>query len=900
MTSAPGLTASDVRRLSRLLDQALDVDPDARRAWLDTLAASDSDLRPSLEKALFGAAGVETLDFAERMAEAEDGVIAMSVAAGEIVGPYRLIRELGSGGTASVWLAERADGLLQRQIALKLPHLGMIDRGLAERIARERNILAGLEHPNIARLYDTGVDAKGRPFLAIEYVDGLSPDQYCQKHSLGVRESLTLFVEIARAVAYAHARLVVHRDLKPSNVLVTDSGEVRLLDFGIARLLHGESNGRDNVTRAGARMLTPGYAAPEQFTGGTITVATDVYSLGVILYELLTGRSPYSPRRQSLSGIEEAVISAEVPPASKLVDKRKARALRGDVDTILARALQKNPLDRYGSVESFAADVQRFLDGQPIVARPPSFWYVARKFVRRNALTLAAVSTVGVCMLAALIVALWQWNVASRERAFAVERLTRAQAVSDFSTEVITDGINKGEALTIEQLLARSERIAAEAGEFDPTMRAVAASLVANWYMRYDLAAKADELLKRTIESLPAGSGGLRSDLVCMRARASERIGRDVALIVADLKAEIATIRNDPMVAAGCLRTLGYITGLSGDSQGRLQYALEALRQFERVEGQSSVSRARVIAEVAMAYARVGQPDRGIGLLDESIHLLESAGMGSSNSMAVSRGNFSVVWMQAGHPLNALRESDAARAIEQKRNPGEQASDIFLVNRGLYLERLGRPDEAARSFQQALELSTKKGNLSNVALADTGLARLAIDSGRLPEAESLLQQAERHLRLGKVRPGTPPSDRYKAASARLALAQGRLDEARATLDELISDSVAANSDLGRRAIAISERAELSLQQGRIEAADKDALQAFQLAERVRGTLSHSYYSGATLVVLGHVRMAQRRFAEAAQCFERAQPHLRETLGESNGDVGKSRELAELARRKIPG
>jgi eukaryotic-like serine/threonine-protein kinase len=894
MTSGPALTASAVRRLSRLLDQALDMDPDARRRWLDTLPASDEDLRPSLEKALFGAPGVETLDFAERMADAEDAANAVSVAAGEMVGPYRLIRELGSGGTASVWLAERADGLVQRQIALKLPHLGIIDRGLAERIARERNILAGLEHPNIARLYDAGVDAKGRPYLAIEYVDGLSPDQYCQKHSLGMRDRLTLFVGIARAVAYAHARLVVHRDLKPSNVLVTATGEVRLLDFGIARLLQSDLPGKHFQTRIGVRPLTPAYAAPEQFTGGQITVATDVYSLGVILYELLTGRSPYSPSRQTLAAMEEAVLSQEPVPASKVAES-SARALRGDLDTILARALQKTPALRYPSVDSMADDVQRHLDGLPITARPAAFWYRAGKFLRRRALPISLGALAVGALITGLGVALWQKNLAQeqrdlarRQRDVSLQRLAMARAASEFATEVITSGIKSGETLTIEQLLERSEKIADETGQQDASVQAVAAELMAVWFMRFNRPDKAAQILTRAIEALPASqAGGQVAELQCQRARARAMLGSDVPALIQEHEDITARI-DDAAVKAGCLRTLAYLSSLAGDAPGRLRFALAAMETIESEGSQSPATRAQSMAEVASGYSRVGQFDRALELFARAHEVLEEGGMAHSNLMGVLESEYSVAWSDAGYPANALAHADAAAALQRRQNPDGQESDTVRINRAGYLQTLGRYGEAEPLLTQLASLRSPVAS----AMASNILAHVHMDQGKVAAAQASLDRSNEIMRQGNLGPGTAASRSYRFATARLAALEGRLDEAERTLSELIADSKNARVRLVR---ALCLRADVRRELGRITDASADAARALQVARESQGSLPASHPSGLALLTRGKVLLAQDRPADAAPVLDEAARQLRATLGVTHAATLEAEALADRPR-----
>src|SRR6185436_14101596 len=316
-------------------------------------------------------------------------------APGDLVGPYRLVRELGAGGMGAVWLAERADGLIQRSIALKLPHLVTPRRAeLAERMAREREILAALDHRNIAKLFDAGLTAEGQPYLALEYVEGVPIDQYVRgagdAAALPLEQRLRLFLQVAHAVAYAHGKLVVHRDLKPANILVTANGGVRLLDFGIAKLLDDGEARATQLTRLSGGAFTPEYASPEQILGEPLTVASDVYSLGVVLYELLTGTRPYRLKRDSLGALEEAILQAAPARPSEIAPPELRKALRGDLDTIVPKALKKNPAQRYATVNAFAEDLACYLQDRPVQARPDSSTYVLRKFVARNRLAVGA------------------------------------------------------------------------------------------------------------------------------------------------------------------------------------------------------------------------------------------------------------------------------------------------------------------------------------------------------------------------------------------------------------------------------------------------------------------------------------------------------------------------------
>jgi eukaryotic-like serine/threonine-protein kinase len=298
------------------------------------------------------------------VAESVDGEV--SELPGDAVGPYRLIRELGKGGMGTVWLAERSDGLIQRPVALKLPRGTWRRRTLSKRMGRERHILAALNHPNIARLYDAGLTDEGNPWLALEYVEGRPIDESCESSQAGIDERLRLVLDVASAIAHAHARLIVHRDLKPSNILVTADGDVRLLDFGIARLLEQGQTPESELTQIAGRALTPEYASPEQIKGEPIGVASDVYSLGVVLYELLTGARPYRPRRDSRAALEEAILEDEPARPSDVVrEPSRRRQLRGDLDTIVLKAPRKKPEERYETTNEFADDLQRSFRTDP-------------------------------------------------------------------------------------------------------------------------------------------------------------------------------------------------------------------------------------------------------------------------------------------------------------------------------------------------------------------------------------------------------------------------------------------------------------------------------------------------------------------------------------------------------
>jgi serine/threonine protein kinase/tetratricopeptide (TPR) repeat protein len=414
------LTTLQMALMSRLLDEALPLDESGRRNWLEKLSPEYADIHQALREALLPddepsvvKAHLDTFP-SFRLGESAGGHAQSGLKPGTQVGPYRLILLLGAGGMAEVWLAQRADGAFKREVALKLPMLTRMRKDLEQRFARERDILASLEHTHIARLYDAGIDSDGLPYLSMEYVRGEQLTHWCDRRRLGIRQRLALLLQVLDAVQYAHQKRVVHRDLKPSNILVTESGQVRLLDFGVAKLLEdAQTADQTQLTNVYGRALTPGYSSPELLRGDTVDARSDIYSLGVLLYEMLTGARPYDLNASAtLATLQQTIDTIDVKRPSLRIERQLCaardttqeqltRLLRGDLDAVTLKALAKEPSERYASAAGMAEDLQRYLRREPVQAQPPRLSYRLRKFVLRRR-TEVAVITIAI---AAILVA---------------------------------------------------------------------------------------------------------------------------------------------------------------------------------------------------------------------------------------------------------------------------------------------------------------------------------------------------------------------------------------------------------------------------------------------------------------------------------------------------------------
>ena len=868
---------SNWQALNRLLDEALELEPSAIDAWLKSLPPEHDALKPHLVRVLSRHTKLETHDFLGTLPKVDlppgDDAPAHTEQPGDVIGPYRLERELGSGGMGVVWLATRTDGLVQRPVALKLPHGAWRRAGLAERMAREREILASLTHPNIARLYDAGVTPAGQPWLAIEYVEGTRVDVHCRQSGLATQARLELFAQAAKAVAFAHGKLVIHRDLKPANILVSADGQVRLLDFGIAKLLEDGEARETRFTELSGHALTPDYASPEQILGEPLTVASDVYSLGVILYELLCDQRPYQLERDSRGALEDAILQADPPLPSEVADRSRRAALRGDLDTVVLKALKKKPAERYPTVHALLDDIERHLASLPVLARPDSGWYRAKKFVARNKLAVGATGAVALALIVGTVVALWQARVALAQQA-------RAEEVQTFIASVFREADpmqqGGGKTLSAVDLLLQAERRLDERVDATPALKAEMLAIIGESLFGLQEIQQSARVTEKGLDvygSMPDADPLLGARLHLALSEAREYLG-DVDTAQSELAATFAVLNRaeDPGPLAVRARLHEAALGMAANDYATTERAsLQAIDEATSVHGSrsdevatakmflskayiftdrmaQSVEPARQGLEILLAnhgqdyghpklidlapyYANAlihtGEFEAAAKLMRELIASAERV-FGADSNLVGELANLAVpAEMESGNLDAAISLARRSRDIYLKEGAPDTTVHAYRARLLAQTLIIARSGEALAAAEDAVRVSTNAKAPPNSGRGNLGAALVHV--GRLDEADEQLG-----LALVGAKPGTRPhllATRYRAALLRQ---RGRLTEALPLLDQVIADTSADPFDRTEFAAAHVERGSILLDLGKLDSAQQSFIAAAGALDAVHG------------------------------------------------------------------
>lgn len=792
-----------------LFRRALEREPEERPAFLDAACGDDDQLRNAVAELL--ATASDSADFLARPVDAlttvpwdevlaevtrvtglrrePDGRVDRS---GERIGAYRLDRRLGRGGMATVYLAERADGLWEQKVALKLIRRGLDTQDVIGRFLSERQILSSLDHPNIARLLDGGTTEEDLPYLVMECVEGTPITTYCDERKLSVEDRLQLFCDAGRAVQHAHRSLVVHRDLKPSNILVTDDGRVKLLDFGIAKILDPAEEAPR--TRTGHRPLTPEYASPEQLGGGTITTASDVYQLGILLCELLSAHRPYvtrgirSPtrRRTCLERAEPALpsslVDAEAARDRSVSEERLARRLRGDLDRIVLKAIPADPEQRYPSAEALVGDVERHLAGLPITARPPTIAYRIRKLLGRRPWLLPAAAAVLLVLAGYVFTLVRHSSQLERERNLARTQTERAEEVQQFLVDVFRSAdpyAPTGEAnpdITVRDALAVGARRVRNELRGRPELQATLLGAIGDVYGNLDLVDRAREVREQAL-ALARDAHGPESAEVARALRKlgvllvqGERLDSAQTLLERSLEMTRTTVGPADTAVAGVLTDLGDLAtwrGRHDEAEGYLVTAVDLLADHEPVP---AAHLAAAYTELLDVYPMNQRMDEARAAAEKAARLSRKAYGEDHPRTALALVQLADIHDWDGRGGDAVRiYRDAISILDRTLGPDHQRTLQARNNLAVTLRHLGDLEAAERVHREILAAWRAKGEgrARRVADALQNLAVVLQERGELAEAEDRLIEAR------DIYDEVLGPDHYARAYPRLTLASVR-------------------------------------------------------------------------------------------------------------------------------
>ncbi|MGH7543934.1 MAG: tetratricopeptide repeat protein [Gemmatimonadota bacterium] len=794
-----GIDPKRWKELEPLLDQALELEPEKRSGYLDTACGADAALRSEVNRLIV------SCERARRLLETPavdlfSTLLSESSVPDARLGPYRLVGVAGRGGMGTVFLAERDDDQYRKRVALKLVRPGLaLDPHLVRRFREERQILANLDHPGIARLVDGGVTGDGLPWLAMEYVEGKRIDHYSDERRLGVVERLELFLQVCDAVQYAHRNLIVHRDLKPSNIFVTAEGRVMLLDFGIAKLLAtAEAAGEGPpLTMTGLQLMTPEYASPEQLRGAAISTASDVYSLGVLLYELLTGQRPFPAAGLSRAEVERAILEEEPERPSSAVRhgderlalarsatrERLARRLKGDLDTIVLTALHKEPERRYPSAEGLGADIRWHLDSRPIAARPDTRRYRAAKFVRRHPIGVTAIAGFVALLAGFSAVTTIQSERTARER-------DKAERLAGFLTGLLGSPdpwYGRGGSVTVRELLDDAVARLKEEPAMEPEVRAQLFYVIAEAYWGLSLYEEARRTLeasiyhqRRTLGDKAQVEGS--QTLLAMTLHSMDDFAAAESIARLSVASKRKRLGDGHVELAPSLVVLAEILRSVGRDDEAETYLREAI-EIRRAERPFQPTRlALAVNMLGHVYLERGDHARAEALYRQVLELRRGA-------LGENHPDVGLAYVNLARARHELGDTTAAalmrRGMEIKRPAFPEGHPEFAMDMTHLADILADRGELASAeslYAEALSIQTRAlgpAHSTNGSVL-TGLGRVRLERGDPFAAESLLREAV------TVLSKEPPGRRWPRAEAEILrgkalAAQGRPAEAEVLL-----------------------------------------------------------------------------------------------------------------------
>jgi eukaryotic-like serine/threonine-protein kinase len=856
--------------ISARLDEALDLNPDARSVWLADLATREPAIAAQVRACL---AALEHLDQQDFLGTPASSVLDASLA-GLRFGAYTLERQIGSGGTGTVWLARRSDGRFEGEAAVKLLNPALVGHPSARRFAREGSVLARLRHPHIAHLMDAGVGAGNQPYLILEYVSGKPIDQYCEERQLNVEQRVRLFLDVLSALAHAHNNLIVHRDLKPSNILVTGEGVVKLLDFGVAALLSPSVEKPTNVTRHVSPGLTPGYAAPEQLAGDSVTTASDVYALGSVLFLLLAGRHPLGGDEVSTAELMRMTLDTDVPRASEAaIDANRARALRGDLDNIIAMAVRRNPAERYASAELLAQDLRRHLAFEPVVARPRSVLYLTRRFMRRHRGAVAAASTIAAILVSAVVLTTGQMLEAREQRDRAIFESRQAEATKDFLQQLMMTDLGPNHPMhTFYERLETGVKVLEQEYRDDPRFKGRMLAELGAGFTANENPLRANELYQKAYE---IGRAEQDAELM-IRAQCSRVYGDAYADIDEGVDERLKEVEQllarlekpDAELQVGCLMARSIVERRRGRHDEAEALLLRARRIMEDSRDTHREMYTNVLNELGAQYIARNRPQDMLRMMQLIGEIHDRNGRGATSNRLATRQNAATALNAMGETRAALAEREIInRRLAEMAGPDEEPP-VIRVNYAAVLLRMRQPAAALEVLDQVLDKIRSAGNAGSLAnaLANKGSALLMLN--RLDEAELAFREAASIAASGIGNRSL--GAQVAAISGRLELARGNLDGARRYRDQAL-ELAGYRKEKPQRSLmrVLYIAAEVALAEGAAAYAEQFARDALAIAEPNARTPDSSGDVGEALLRIAEARVASGAREDARPILDRA-------------------------------
>jgi eukaryotic-like serine/threonine-protein kinase len=794
------------------LDRLLDMDETQWDGYLSRLKDDEPTVVAALREMMADRRNLEAQGFLETsLVKAPD-----QERVGTQVGAYTIVSLIGRGGMGEVWLAQRSDGRFEGKFALKFLETYSASPAALDRFRREGRLLARLAHPHIARLIDAGVTASGRPYLILEYVQGTRIDEYCAKRRLSVEARVRLILDVLGALAHAHSNLVIHRDIKPTNILVTEEGAAKLLDFGIAKLVGSEagSDADSPATRIEDAAFTPEYAAPEQILGDLPSTATDVYQMGVLIFALLTGRLPLGKEGTTRAQRIKAALDEDPPRLSDAAPAGVRKALRGDLDAIVSKALRKLPRERYGTAAALADDLKRYLQSEPVAARANLLTYRMQKFVRRYRGVVIGTVAAAVALIAVTAFAIYQMREAQIQRDQSREQARRAELQAEFVTLMMSNVGDK--PTTAEQLLDAGYKLVTQHYTDDPIFRMNAMLNLAARYGDIGLYPKQYSLLQdadRIARGLKEWSMMSRAE--CGLAEAEIDLGHlDRAVSwIASAKSAMAHVPNpNPLYLEDCMEADADVIDARGNPIAATQIAEQALALLEQAGATHDLRYSDLLGNIADYYKKAGDTHKGFEYVERALAAAERDGLGDTDAAMTAVHNVASSLIGFGE----LKEgcSREARLVDRLEATGRTVIPAIAVLHGTCLLRADDAAGALVWYDKGVSAAVAEQYRDREVYARHNRGRALIALQRFDEAAAELDLAASRAKEADLDDGMEPI-RIQIVRGELLLAEARNAEAVQTLQSVVA-AIRANSkvlgSLRARAVLDSAKAALALGQ----------------------------------------------------------------------------------------